>query len=203
MFLEIVRFSITGSNLPPSSSPVNPYFHPTPSLTSSPHPSNLSYPSDWRRCISVLHTRNITRRDTFQCPGSILSRVAGSAHPLEIIPLSHRFPSSLGVLSLCLCQLPILQNHLIYDLPARDAPPAQKMVMGVVETLINHQTTTPMAFHGSSQIYFLFAGTGGYQDSMSFYQIIPLLARDKFFLSTGESFSAAGALEPSSASGPC
>jgi hypothetical protein len=55
----------------------------------------------------------------------------------------------------------ILQNHLIYNLPAKDASPSPKILMGAEEFFIDHQTTTTMAIHGSSQIFFLFAQTGG------------------------------------------
>jgi hypothetical protein len=43
--------------------------------------------------------------------------------------------------------LAILQDHLINDLPAKDAPPSKKFFTYTVELLIDHDTTASMAFH--------------------------------------------------------
>jgi hypothetical protein len=71
-----------------------------------------------------------------------------------------------------LCPLAILQNHLIYNLPATDASPSPKILMGAEECFIDHQTTATMAIHGSSQIVFHLYSTRWALDLVTFYQIL-------------------------------
>jgi len=51
-----------------------------------------------------------------------------------------------------LCPSSVLQDHLIDNFSAPDAPPSPKMAIGRVEILIDHQTGAAMAFHSSPQI---------------------------------------------------
>ncbi len=53
-------------------------------------------------------------------------------------------PSPVSAVSI---YLTILQNHLINDLPTRDASPSQKVLVGTVKSLIDHHTTTAMTPH--------------------------------------------------------
>jgi hypothetical protein len=41
----------------------------------------------------------------------------------------------------------IFQDHLINDLPAKDAPPSKKFFTYTVELLVNHNATASMTLH--------------------------------------------------------
>jgi hypothetical protein len=44
-------------------------------------------------------------------------------------------------------RLTILQNHLINNLSTQNASPSQEMLIGTIESFIDHHTTTTMTFH--------------------------------------------------------
>jgi hypothetical protein len=41
----------------------------------------------------------------------------------------------------------VLQNHLINNLSAQDTSPSRKMLMGSIESFIDHHTSTTMTLH--------------------------------------------------------
>jgi hypothetical protein len=56
------------------------------------------------------------------------------------------FLSSIPILSIR-PSMTVLQNHLINNFPAQDTSPSHKVLMGSVESFIDHHTTTAMTFH--------------------------------------------------------
>jgi hypothetical protein len=44
-------------------------------------------------------------------------------------------------------RLTVLQNHLINNLSTQNASPSQKMLIGTIESFIDHYTTTTMTLH--------------------------------------------------------
>ena len=54
--------------------------------------------------------------------------------------------SSIPILPIRPC-VTILQNHLIDNLTAQDTPPSHIVLMGSVESFINHHTATTMTLH--------------------------------------------------------
>jgi hypothetical protein len=56
------------------------------------------------------------------------------------------FFSTIPILSIRPC-MTVLQNHLINNLPAQDTSPSHKVLIGPVESFIDHHTPTTMTLH--------------------------------------------------------
>jgi hypothetical protein len=66
-------------------------------------------------------------------------RVEGHTLSIAFSPVFSVLPACLG--------LTILHNHPIDDLSTQDASPPREMVIRTVESFIDHNATTTMAFH--------------------------------------------------------
>ena len=56
------------------------------------------------------------------------------------------FSSFISILPIRPC-MTVLQNHLINNLSAQDTSPSHKVLMGSIESFIDHHTTTTMTLH--------------------------------------------------------